>query len=261
MRKPTKKPSTGTGSNSIESKNNKGSKDFRDPSVYMSYTQEGAESERGYSLHEGSANFSSLAQSATYDLSANDENSAHSAVQKASMLRWDRKNKKFVKGDGTGSDNKKMIRTESGAKLPASFKSGSFDDWKKKEKVWMPKVGELELKDRRMPTHTGRGGGAGGPSNQRFRHNNMQGPRDANSKPRRDGRGGFHDDSKGKSRGGKDGGEAGDGDKKTRSSTSKNLMGGKRASAQLKSVDQIRKERAQKAKRVQRSNQPSKRKK
>ena len=229
-----------------------GKGDYRDPNVYMGYKQAGAEAERGYSLNEGSSNFASQAASAAYDLTATDENSAHSATQKASMLRWDRKHKKFVQGDGTGSDNKKIIRTESGGKLPASFKSGSFDDWKKKQKLYMPKVGELELKDRQLPNH--------GPGNKRYRHTQMNSGGAINAKPKRDGKGGaFGDDSR---KGGKKGrGSDGKEDGKTRSSTSKNVMGGKRAGSQLKSVDQIRKERAQKAKRTARSNQPGKRKK
>lgn len=170
------------------------------------------------------------------------------------MLRWDRKHKKFVKGDGTGSDNKKIIRTESGGKLPASFKSGSFDDWKKKQKVYMPKVGEAELRDRQLPN-------ASGPGNKRYRHNQVSMGRPVNAKPKHDGKGGvFGDEHRKASKKGRaaDGKEEGG---KTRSSTSKGLMGGKRAGAQLKSVDQIRKERAQKAKRTARSNQPGKRKK
>lgn len=238
-------------------------KDFRDASVYMGYVQEGADAERGYSLSEGGNNFASQAASASYDLTAaTDENSSHSAAQKASMLRWDRKHKKFVRGDGTGSDNKKLIRTESGAKLPASFKSGTFDEWKKKQKVYLPKVGEMELKDRQLPS-SGFGGGRGG---KRFRHNATAAPAMPNRKPRKDGKGGVVKDDY-KKKAGKGGAAGGDGDgaggggSKTRSSTSKNLMGGKRASSQLKSIDQIRKERAQKAKRVARSNQPSKKKK
>ena len=156
----------------------------------MDYRQQGMDSERGYSLNEGSNNFASQAASATYDLTATDEDAARTATQKASMLRWDRKHKKFVQGDGTGADNKKMIRTESGAKLPASFKSGSFDDWKKKQKLYLPKVGEAELKDRRMPT-AGHGAGAG---NKRYRHQQVSAGRDVNAKPKRDGRGGVEKD-------------------------------------------------------------------
>ena len=190
-----------------------------------------------YSLNEGNTNFASQAASALFDLTATDENSNHSAAQKASMLRWDRKHNKFVKGDGTGSDNKKLIRTESGVKLPASFKSGSFDVWRKKQKVYLPKTGEAELKDRQLPQN--------GPSNKRWRH---QGLAKTNVKPKRDGKGGVEKEDNRKR-------------PKTKSSTSAKVSGGKRAGSQLKSVDQIRKERAQKAKRVHRSSQPGKKKK
>lgn len=65
-------------------------------------------------------------------------------VQKASQLSWDRKKKKFVKGDGAGSDNKKLITTESGARMPASYRSGRFQDWKKTNRIVFPKLGETE---------------------------------------------------------------------------------------------------------------------
>jgi ATP-dependent RNA helicase DDX54/DBP10 len=66
------------------------------------------------------------------------------APQKASTLRWDRKNKRVVKGDGGGADNKKLIRTESGARLPASYRSGKFEEWKQKKRTSIPRVGEAE---------------------------------------------------------------------------------------------------------------------
>ncbi|KAJ2928642.1 hypothetical protein H1R20_g8442, partial [Candolleomyces eurysporus] len=59
-------------------------------------------------------------------------------------LTWDKKKKKFIKGDGTGSDNVKLIRTESGAKLPATYRSGRFDEWKAKSHTSLPRVGEPE---------------------------------------------------------------------------------------------------------------------
>lgn len=236
------------------SSSKKQKKDYRDPSVYMGYVQEGAEAERGYSL-TGGDNFAAQAASSAYDMNVNDELGAKMAPQKASMLRWDRKHKKFVKGDGTGSDNKKLIRTESGGKLPASFKSGSFDDWKKKQKVFLPKIGEAELKNRQLPS---RGAGPGG---QRYRHNAVAGVRDPNAKPKRDGKGGYiKDDNKRKKPGfgSKDGGDDNGAGGKTRSSTSEKVRQSKGFGAQLKTVDQIRKDRLLKAKRVKRSTQPSK---
>lgn len=219
----------------------------------MDYVQEGAEAERGYSL-TGGDNFAAQAASSAYDMNVNDELGAKMAPQKASMLRWDRKHKKFVKGDGTGSDNKKLIRTESGGKLPASFKSGSFDDWKKKQKVFLPKIGEAELKNRQLPS---RGAGPGG---QRYRHNAVAGVRDPNAKPKRDGKGGYIKDDNKRKKPGFGSKDAGDdnGGGKTRSSTSEKVRQSKGSGAQLKSVDQIRKDRLLKAKRVKRSTQPSK---
>lgn len=80
-----------------------------------------------YSLKEGSS-FAEQARSATLDLNADEGGAAR--AQKASQLKWDRKRKRFVK-DAPGGDNKKMIRSESGALLPATFKSGKFAEWKK----------------------------------------------------------------------------------------------------------------------------------
>lgn len=94
-----------------------------------------------YSLTDGQS-FTEQARNATFDLVGDD--GVIERTQRASQLTWDRKKRKFVKGDGTGSDNKKLVKTESGAKLPASFKSGRFDEWKSKNRTSMPKVGEAE---------------------------------------------------------------------------------------------------------------------
>jgi hypothetical protein len=55
-------------------------------------------------------------------------------ASRPSQLKWDRKKKKMVSTDQVGADNKKMIRSESGALLPASYKSGRFEEWRKKRK-------------------------------------------------------------------------------------------------------------------------------
>lgn len=57
-----------------------------------------------------------------------------------------------------------MVRSESGQKLPASFKSGAFDDWRKKQRISVPKVGEAELKGKTVTSITA---GAG---NRNYRH-------------------------------------------------------------------------------------------
>jgi len=57
-------------------------------------------------------------------------------------MTWNKKKKKFVRGDGAGADNVKMVKTESGIKLPASYRSGRFDEWRAKARVSLPRVGE-----------------------------------------------------------------------------------------------------------------------
>lgn len=69
-----------------------------------------------------------------------------------------------MKGDGIGADNKKLVRSESGQKLPASFKSGVFDEWRSKQRISLPKVGEAELK---KGTLAGFSAGAG---SKHYRH-------------------------------------------------------------------------------------------
>lgn len=128
---------------------------FRDEEFYISYTQKDANTERGYSMNnEGS--FMEQASKAQLDLTGDDND----AIKKSqNMLRWDSKKRKFIKGTGIGSDNKKLIRTESGALISASYKSGRFDEWAKKKHITLPRAGEREL------------AGAGNMGQKRFRHN------------------------------------------------------------------------------------------
>ena len=103
-----------------------------------------------YSLLDG-ASFAEQARGVAFDL-AGDE-----ALQdrKRRQLRWDKTKKKFVKGTGEGADNVKLVKTESGVKLPASYRSGRFDEWKAKSRTGIPRVGETE-------GQTSRRGSAGG---------------------------------------------------------------------------------------------------
>lgn len=43
-----------------------------------------------------------------------------------------------------GADNVKLVKTETGNKLPITYRSGRFDEWKAKNKKGIPKVGETE---------------------------------------------------------------------------------------------------------------------
>lgn len=174
-----------------------------------------------YALTNGDS-FVSQAAHATYDVSGGGDTEgtpADALLQRASALRWDRRTKKFIKGDGVGADNKKLVRSESGQKLPASFKSGVFDEWRKKQRISVPKIGEAELKGK-----TVQGLGAG---EKKYRH-----------------------------KAGVPKAEQGAEKKKGRTVGKPGRLGG--AAGGLKTADEIRKERVQKAKRVKRSTQPSK---
>lgn len=55
----------------------------------------------------------------------------------------------------------KIVKTESGTRLPASYRSGRFDEWKAKTHTRVPRVGEAESEGPRA---------RGGPGVKRFRH-------------------------------------------------------------------------------------------
>ncbi|KAJ9061636.1 ATP-dependent RNA helicase dbp10 [Entomophthora muscae] len=113
----------------------------RDEEHYISYIQKGAHTEKGYSVQGGS--FAEQAQTATLDLTGDDKSTSHSTSK--NQLRWDKKKKKFIRGDGAGSDNKKIFKTESGNRLPATYKQGLLSDWQKKKGTLLPRAGETEL--------------------------------------------------------------------------------------------------------------------
>jgi hypothetical protein len=103
---------------------------------------------RSYSLDKGQS-FAEGLQSSTLDMAA-DEGRAQGA-QKASQLRWDRKKKRFTAGDQVGADNKKMIRSESGALLPATYNSGRFKDWQQKRRRGTAITGDSRSGDKGGP--------------------------------------------------------------------------------------------------------------
>lgn len=101
-----------------------------------------------YSLKDGTS-FLQNAQAVTFDLGTDEKLTGRQ--RHGSQLTWDKSKKKFIKGSGEGADNVKMIRTESGTKLPATYRSGRFDSWKQKTRVKLPRAGEQELQPRGQP--------------------------------------------------------------------------------------------------------------
>lgn len=125
----------------------------RDSEYYMSYYQKGADTEKGYSLRDG-ASFAEQAQNVAFDLAGDETLQA----RKRRELRWDKTKKKFVKGTGEGADNVKLVKTESGVKLPATYRSGRFEEWKAKSRVSLPRVGEEEGPNAQRRGNIGAGG-------------------------------------------------------------------------------------------------------
>lgn len=57
-----------------------------------------------------------------------------SRVQRASQLKWDKKRKRFTQERDQSGEKGKMIKTESGAMLPATFDSGRYKEWRSKNR-------------------------------------------------------------------------------------------------------------------------------
>lgn len=75
-----------------------------------------------YSVTQGSS-FVEQAQKAILDPQGDETSTIQS---RKNQLRWDTKKKRFVRGLGIGSDNKKLITTEGGTKIPATYKGGRY---------------------------------------------------------------------------------------------------------------------------------------
>ncbi|KND05008.1 uncharacterized protein SPPG_00689 [Spizellomyces punctatus DAOM BR117] len=157
------------------SKKRKSPASFRDEEHYISYRQADAETERGYAVNsnEGPASFAERAQAATLELQAED---ADGLRKTRGALVWDKTKHNFVRHT-IGSDNKKKIRTESGAIVNASYKTQRFEDWQKRTKVALPRAGEQELGD---AVHRANAGGLS-TGTRKYRHTKITAP-DVNSK-------------------------------------------------------------------------------
>lgn len=149
---------------------------FRDPQFYMShYATVNSAEDRAYSV-SGSGNstfFADAARGATFDLVGEGAD----FTQKQGM-KWDKKRGKFVNAGSTNDKGStkslKFIRGEGGTKIPASYRSGRFDNWKQAHKSTGVKTGTVE--DANF-TPGPRGGDAG--ANKKYKHNKIEAPKRA----------------------------------------------------------------------------------
>ncbi|EDO45469.1 predicted protein, partial [Nematostella vectensis] len=96
---------------------------------YISHTSSDHYAERGLGL--GLNSFEKEATGAVIDIVGDDDETLR---KKKGLKKWDRKRKRFVGEEG----NKKKIRTESGARIPASYKRNIYKDWVKRNKLDTP---------------------------------------------------------------------------------------------------------------------------
>ncbi|XP_067293615.1 ATP-dependent RNA helicase DDX54 isoform X2 [Pseudorasbora parva] len=119
----------------------------KDEEFYIPYRPKDFDSERGLSVGTEGSSFEQQASSAVLDLMGDESNSLN---QHKSLMKWDRKRKRFVRDTGKEDKNKK-IRTESGQVVRGKKKKRSFyEEWKKKNKM-----------DDRASDSDGESGGAG----------------------------------------------------------------------------------------------------
>ena len=226
-----------TVSNNNSKASKKGKTDWRDNDVFMSYTPRttNAAEERGYGVHSGGAgsSFVEAARDATMDLT-NDDSAKAFGVPSRSRMRWDAKAKKYVsrENDEDGSKGGRLVTGESGVKIAASFKSGRFDKWKQQQRMSrMPRVGEVE-----------KHGGAAGPQiphGPRYKHKQEKAPKEADK---------FRDDFKERKK-------RVDDARDKRVGRFRDGMGSKK---ELKGMDDIRKARQEKRRRMEKNARPAK---
>ena len=75
------------------------------------------------------SNFEAQASGAVLDLTGDDDEAKR---MKKNAMRWDAKKKKYV---NVNDNAKKKIKTESGAWIPASYKSDRYNKWKERSKL------------------------------------------------------------------------------------------------------------------------------
>ncbi|VDO23616.1 unnamed protein product [Haemonchus placei] len=101
---------------------------------FVAYSAADHESEKHLALEK--VDFAKQVDNATVEIFADDDKGLY---KQKHAKRWDRKKKRFVGVEGDGQSIKR-IRTEDGTWLPASYKTGRYEDWKSQQKIGYKKV-------------------------------------------------------------------------------------------------------------------------
>lgn len=130
-------------------------KSFKDEEHYVAYRPADDNTEKGYNAVTHTMSLAEAAHRATLDLTNTME------VKQNTAPRWDPKKKKFIRPT-VGRDNKALMRTESGLRVPASFKSGAYDKWRQQHGLAIPAAGEQEMSESDLARLGAKKGGARG---------------------------------------------------------------------------------------------------
>ncbi|ODV96257.1 hypothetical protein PACTADRAFT_33433 [Pachysolen tannophilus NRRL Y-2460] len=122
----------------LNNKNNNGKrKSYRDPNFFLShYAPASVIQDKQMALE--SSSFLKDARNATFDLDNDDKVKIQKQNQ---VMQWDKKKGKYINSRST---DQKYIIGESGQKIPATYKSGRFENWKNAKKVGNLRVGANE---------------------------------------------------------------------------------------------------------------------
>lgn len=200
-----------------KSKKRKRNGDFKDTENYMSHYDPSANAmDHAYDVNS----FAEAARHETLDLATDEGKDAKQQKGK----KWDPKQKKFVnvanETDGSKGRSSKMIKGESGVKIPASYSAGRYAAWKNATKNKGSEVMPLDA--------------SSGSREKRFKHHSVQAPKAADK---------FRDDYYAKR-------------KQNKAADDKGI--GKRGiKDELKGVHQIRKDRQEKEKRREKNARPT----
>ncbi|SCU94051.1 LAME_0F05908g1_1 [Lachancea meyersii CBS 8951] len=145
-------------------------KSYKDPAFFLSHYAPANEIQD--KQLEVTTGFTNEAANATFDLQNDDKVQNHKQV---ATVKWDKKRKKYVNSQGV--DNKRYIMGESGHKIPASFRSGKFDEWSKARKLGPIKVGAREATSTSKLLSDPTGSGSQRTIGGRFKHNKVKAPK------------------------------------------------------------------------------------
>lgn len=109
---------------------------------YISYPQSNLSVEKGLRVASVTP-FLETSSDALLNIASDDKIAGGAGIPRPKRI-WDSKKHRYRTIE-VGADNRKLVKSESGALIPISFKSNRFENWKNKTKNRAQNVGDLEI--------------------------------------------------------------------------------------------------------------------